>query len=180
MQALPSSTTNGRENPPVMVWGRYVEVGYQNLKGYVFDAYLLKFPPLRTLSNGQREGLLEYFARTLDVLKTLEDQHQQEPFKLRHVYNNGVTHAMSYYMCCWNTVIMIPDFSITEGLVFLNYVGGIESYFKDEYVQAEKPVIHIEGEQGREPTYLAFTFELQLYSLRKVNDYLIITDDGGD
>ncbi|SHG67564.1 hypothetical protein SAMN04488109_1354 [Chryseolinea serpens] len=180
IQALPSSTTDGRENPAVMVWGSYVEVGYRNLSGYVFDAYLLKFPPLKTLSNGQREFLPDYFARAFGLLKTVKDQRQDEPFQLQKVYNNGITYARSYVVCCWNTVVMIPDFSMTEAIVFLNYVGGIESYFKDEYIETEKPVIGLEGEQGREPTYVSFTFELQLYSLRKVNDYLIITDEGGD
>ncbi|AYB34484.1 hypothetical protein [Chryseolinea soli] len=180
IQALPTSTTDGRENPPVMVWGAYVEIGFQNLRGYVFDAYLLKFPPLKTLSSGRREFLPDYFARAFGLMKTLKDQQQNEPFQLEYVYNNGITYSRSYVICCWSTVMMIPDFSMTEAFVFLSYVGGLESYFKDEYIETERPVIRAEGEQGREPTYLSFKFEVQLYSIRKVNDFLIITDDGGD
>lgn len=180
MQALPITRANGKANPKVTVSGHYVEVSFKKMKGYVFDAYLLKFPPLRKLSNNQNEPLHTYFSRTFGLLKTLNAEQGEENYsRFRYVYNNGAFYESYSSSCCGNSTLIIPDLSLSEAFVFANYLYSIENYFKD--VVDSGPVVEvIENKDYGNGDYLSFTFELEYICIRKIYNNVILTYEGGD
>lgn len=181
MQALPITRANGKENPKVTVSGHYAEVSFKKMKGYIFDAYLLKLPPQRKLSNNQREPLHAYFSRTFGLLKTFNEEQGEENYsRLRYVYNNGALYESYSSSCCGNSTLIIPDLSLSEAFVFANYLYFIENYFKD-VVDSGTPVVEVvENKNDGSGNYLSFTFELEYICIRKIYNNVILTYEGGD
>jgi hypothetical protein len=173
IQALPTTIENGKENDKVMVSGSYVEISFKKTKGYVFDAYVLKYPPLKS-----KEPLPEYFARTFGLLKTLREECGEENYSSeRFVYENGALYESHTNEKSYGTVIIIPDQSLTEAFVFCNYFFQLESYFSaTAYTSHVVKVVNI-GNQGTGSS-LYMAFDLEDFRIEKAGSYIIITADG--
>jgi hypothetical protein len=173
IQALPTTIGNGKENDKVMVSGSYVEVSLKKTKGYVFDAYLLKYPPLAS-----KEPLPQYFARTVGLLKTLKEERGNENYSSeRYVYNNGASYESHTNEKSYGTVVIIPDLSLTEAFVFCNYFFQLESYFSaTAYTSHVVKVVNIRNQETGSSLY--FAFDLETFRIEKAGSYIIITGEG--
>ncbi|AYB34473.1 hypothetical protein [Chryseolinea soli] len=172
IQALPTTIEKGKENDKVMVSGSYVEVSFKKTKGYVFDAYLLRYPPLES-----KEPLPEYFARTFGLLKTLKEERGTENYSfLRYVYKNGISYESQTGEKSYESVVIIPDLSIAEAIVFCSYLFHLESYLANAYTSHVVKVVDIRN-QGT-GSYLYFAFDLESFRIEKTGSYIIITSEG--
>lgn len=97
--------------------GNWVQIKFENIEGYVFDAYLSKFSPP---TNKDENGLFAYFKARSDTLIYLEKKNPDlDHGNDKIVFSNGIHMTNEYHPNGASFQMNIPDFSIEEAFLMI-------------------------------------------------------------
>jgi hypothetical protein len=124
--------------------GNWVKVSFENLEGFVFDAYLSKSKPIKLKENNE-VGFLDYFNLESESLNYVEKKDSlSESGREKIAFSNGKYLMIYYDPGGIGFKLIVPDFSIEEAILLIRYLD------KDytEIAQTDKGEINIEQQMG--------------------------------
>jgi len=116
--------------------GTWVKISVGDLEGFVFDAYLSRFKPIKVAP--KLGNIIEYFELVCDSLIYLEKKNPEfEAGVDRIVFCNGGFYRHDYYSGGSSFQLILPECSMEEAYLLIryidNYAFGI-SQQKDEII----------------------------------------------
>lgn len=100
--------------------GNWVQVNYNGLVGYVFDAYLSKIAP-PSMKEGEG-SLLDFFAARCSYNYIERKDTLDEFGEDKIIFSNGIYMKQNYYPSGFSYRMMIPDFSEEEVFLLIRYI----------------------------------------------------------
>lgn len=102
--------------------GIWVKVKYKDTEGYLFDAYLSKVKPIKTIKHSQT--LFQYFKENFGVANYLVKKDPEKEVGMNKVVlNNGLFFTEYIDSNKYGFKIIMPDFSIEEIILLYNHLG---------------------------------------------------------
>lgn len=171
-----SATGNKTVFPKIVLMGRFVKILYKGSYGFIYTGFLSKLQPMK-----EREGLDEYFKRTLGQLQVIDrsKENSENKFK-RIVYKNGViSQHVRGSENWWSNLYLIPDISLREAYLLINRLTGFEENYKRSLNEGSTWIeTHPTKFEPNEIVLQSSAFEEIVIQMK--NSYVVITMDGGN
>lgn len=171
-----SATGNKTVFPKVVLTGRFVKILYKGSYGFIYTGFLSKLQPMK-----EREGLDEYFNRTLGQLQVIDRSKENSENKLKRiVYKNGViSQHVRGSENWWSNLYLIPDISLREAYLLINRLTGFEENYKRSLNEGSTWIeTHPTKFEPNEIVLQSSAFEEIVIQMK--NSYVVITMDGGN
>ncbi len=183
LKVIKSYESKGRTYPSVSLMGSYVNVQIPQLgqTGYVFDAYISKYPPILELEQNQYyKGFHNYFLKEFGLLKEFKHHGDAEHLRLKIIYRNGINYDLKTTACCSEEIIIFPDMKYTEAYIILNALFQFEESINDSKGVNVDYLGVFENYENSGERRILINQELYAYRIHQIENYTIITIAGGD
>ncbi|MEQ8244634.1 hypothetical protein [Fulvivirga sp.] len=183
LEVIKSYESKGKSYPSVSLQGNYVNVQVPQLgqAGYVFDAYISKYPPILELEKDQyNEGFHNYFSKEFGLLKEFKNHGDRENLRLKIIYGNGINYNLKTTACCSEEVIIFPDMKYTEAYIILNTLFEFEEVINKTKGVQPFYIGVVENYESSGERKILINKELFTYGIHQIENYTIVTIAGGD
>lgn len=131
--------------------GNWVEIRSEKMQGYVVDVYLLKYPPPpQIIPFPQYIEMLENSPLVIDTLYSDETGQIIDAYSFEATSRLGFIYGGHHLLSSVGSGISIPEMTIEEGFIFLNYFSPMEDAARK---QEKQPALQL---MGREENTLWF------------------------